>query len=444
MRPRLALLTLVLLGLGPAGTLTAQGFTPFTEEENELALKAWQEFRDAAGANADYVQLVDRWLADPRVSGIVEQKRVLDWYVGSTRSSIDTGMAKDEARLARSVNAAASNPRSVGLLERSGIVDRVALALEGSNFVSADENTVTLSLGAAALLVGCGAEEHSLTYDYECGARHVLNKLGGTFSFGGQLPKGEITGFSGFPDADALFDAVSWDVKLRLVGDRDPRARAWRSELLGRLGARMGFLTIPASDGNVPLKDRKVIAQHLHDEAKAETERVLRRIKRSLQVSIKASGQHLTSATGMNKFGFTLLADKGLGAWDGTLNASFERVQDASMGGAVFDLQQWKIAAGFTRTVLQDVLVKGRGGQLSLSGEALIPQDPAATPLDRKTVWRGDLALTFPVGDSGRIPVSVTYTNDPNNLTKDRFVRGQVGINYDFGALKSLLHRGSN
>jgi hypothetical protein len=329
----------------------------------------------------------------------------------------------------------------VGLLERSGIVDRVALALEGSNFVSADENTVTLNLSAAALLVSCGGAEHSLTYDYECGARHFLNKIGGTASFGAKLPKDELTGFSGFPDQDALFDALAWDVKLRVVGDRDPRARAWRSELLGRLGARMGFLTIPASDPGVPLKDRKALATHLHDTATAETRRVLSRIKRSLQVSVKVSGQHLKDETGMNKLGVTLLADKGIGAWDATLNASFERVQDASIGRTVFDLQQWKIAGGFTRTVLRDILVRGRGAQLSLSGEALIPDDPAATPLDRETLWRGDVALTFPLGDSARIPVSVTYTNDPNNLAKSQYVQGQLGINYDFGALKALLHR---
>jgi hypothetical protein len=86
--------------------------------------------------------------------------------------------------------------------------------------------------------------------------------------------------------------------------------------------------------------------------------------------------------------------------------------RNASIGRTVFDLQQWKVAGGFTRTVLRGI-VKGRGAQLSLSGEALIPDDPAASPLDRETLWRGDVALTLPLGDSARIPVSVTYTNDP-------------------------------
>ena len=37
------------------------------------------------------------------------------------------------------------------------------------------------------------------------------------------------------------------------------------------------------------------------------------------------------------------------------------------------------------------------------------------------------------------MPVVVTFTNDPNSLSKQRYVRGQVGIDYDFGALKKLF-----
>ena len=36
-------------------------------------------------------------------------------------------------------------------------------------------------------------------------------------------------------------------------------------------------------------------------------------------------------------------------------------------------------------------------------------------------------------------PLSLTYTNDPNNLSKAKYVRGLLGISYDFGALKRLV-----
>jgi hypothetical protein len=42
-------------------------------------------------------------------------------------------------------------------------------------------------------------------------------------------------------------------------------------------------------------------------------------------------------------------------------------------------------------------------------------------------------------GKSGKIPLSIIWTNDPNNLAKERFVTGQIGISYDLGALKSLF-----
>ena len=43
--------------------------------------------------------------------------------------------------------------------------------------------------------------------------------------------------------------------------------------------------------------------------------------------------------------------------------------------------------------------------------------------------------------DTFMIVVSITYTNDPNALTKHNYVKGQIGIQYDFGGLKRLAGR---
>jgi len=126
-------------------------------------------------------------------------------------------LAGDASRLARSVEAAATNPAAVGLVERSGLVDKLALTLQGQKLFSADETAVTLNLNALALL---GRPEQGP-------ARPGLSRLGGSVTFGAKLPQKEIVGFSGLPDADKLLDVLSWDVKLRLWGDRDPRAREW-------------------------------------------------------------------------------------------------------------------------------------------------------------------------------------------------------------------------
>ena len=39
--------------------------------------------------------------------------------------------------------------------------------------------------------------------------------------------------------------------------------------------------------------------------------------------------------------------------------------------------------------------------------------------------------------------MSVIYTNDPNAFTKERFVRGQIGLSFDFSALQRLFTSGS-
>ena len=268
----------------------------------------------------------------------------------------------------------------------------------------------------------------------------MLNRLGGSVTFGAEIPKKELTGFSGFPDADEAFDAFAWDVKLRLVGDRNPRAKRWWPLLFGELGSLVGKASNLAGSPSTPTARRDEVVKAVEAEARRRTDLAVGRIKRSLQVSLKASGQHLTTVTGMDKYAVSLLVDKGFPWFDGAFNVSYSVVQDVTVSTAVVDLKQWKLTGGLAGTIWPDALVDGRGSELTLSGEWLIPSDDGG--LKRKTVWRADLALTLPVTDSAQIPVSVTYTNDPNNLTNQRYVRGQVGINYDFGSLKKMLAKG--
>jgi hypothetical protein len=38
--------------------------------------------------------------------------------------------------------------------------------------------------------------------------------------------------------------------------------------------------------------------------------------------------------------------------------------------------------------------------------------------------------------------VSVIYSNDPNAVSKERYVSGLIGLSYDFSALKQLFAPG--
>jgi hypothetical protein len=446
----LRFLILLLLGPGaPSGDCPASSPDP---AHDRVAKEVWLRIlRESPSPPAQAGALLEKWLDDPEIRRTFESPEVVDRLAGECtpaqrqgleggRAQVNRESARNQSRLARSANAASSNPSRVGLVERSGIIDVVALAVEGTNFVSADNTAVTLNLNAAGLLrTRDDTVRYTPTYEYT--HRNWLNRLGGTVTFGAKIPEKEITGFSGFPRADELFDALSWDVKLRLVGDRDPRAARWQPLLLGRLGYAMGEASSLAGLPETPDDLRPSLAQALRDEiAPLASQKALRAIRSSLQVSLKLSGLHLTEQKGMNKYAGTLLLDKGFGAVDGTLNASFSATQDVTADGLrFFTLKQWNLTGALSGTVLQDALVTGRGSEVTLSAEALIPSDGDDVPLTRKTLWRADLALTLPVSPTAQIPVSITFTNDPNNLSKSRYVQGRIGVNYDFGSLKKLL-----
>jgi hypothetical protein len=271
--------------------------------------------------------------------------------------------------------------------------------------------------------------------------------LTGAVTFGAQIPEQEIVGFSGIPDPERLLDVLVWDANLRLVGDRRPDSAKWRSQW-----------NAMAVDGWVRLKglNTGLFPEDFSDERLASEGGLLNaalqpglmggyqalqdRIGSSLLVSAGFSGQHLTTEPGKNKYTAKLTVDKGIGAAGFTFNASYSSVQDVLVAdGPSVTLKTWLFAAGLSGDFMKGVLVKGRSTEWSLAGLLSLPADADDVPVDRETVYEASLGLKFPVTESAHVPVVVTFTNDPNSLSKQRYVRGQVGIDYDFGALKKLF-----
>jgi hypothetical protein len=336
---------------------------------------------------------------------------------------------------AKSVNAGSTNPIASKLAERSGFSDLVALALDTRNVVAADKSAVSVNLNAVAL-VGLKSETRSAPAAYR--RYDALRRLGGTFTFGGKVPEKEITGFSGVPSAEALFDVFSWDAKVRVVGDRDPRAKRWNDVMLGTLG---GLTQISAMVlAFVPANDRQLVASLLNDALGLAVSAVRRRLSKSLQVAVKVAGQHLTTEEGKNKYTFAIIGDQGFGDTDLSFNVLYSTVEDVTLApGALFAVKTWSGTVGINRVVARNLIVQGRATELSFSANLEAPVDPGSLPIDRKTLWRVIGGITLPWGDAARIPVSLTFTNDPNALKKEKYVTGQVGLSYDFGALKSLF-----
>jgi hypothetical protein len=431
-----------------AGSVCAED-VQFTQGQRDALRQAWDDLPRHADLGhtsvEQYRRMLRDWATDKRVVQIFDdaafQQKLLD-----ERATVTAEVVKDERLLAHSVNAASTNPRSVGLVERTGIVDRLTLALEGTNPVSANDTAITLNLSAAAMFFHPSEKDADATATARYRHKSSLSRLGGSVTFGAKLPEKDITGFSGLPDADKLFDTLSWDVKWRLFGDRDPRATRWEDQLfyLSSLNYADAFgAPAVAPPGTIPIENT-AFDDAWKLEAGDATTTVLGNIKRSWQGSLKLAGQHLSTERGMDKYSGVLLVDGGLGPADVTLNASYSATQDVTAGTAqTFVLKQWKLAGAFSWTVMKDVLVVGRGSPITLSAEGLFPRDGRDVPLHRKRTWKADLAVAFPVNDTLQIPLSITFTNDPNSLKKERFVKGQIGINYDFGAIKALLGYGN-
>lgn len=387
-----------------------------------------------------YEELVRRLMTDPALSRLFE----LDLMPLDERPSISDQQWVAELAAsgagekgAASSNAPGSNPAAPQAAERSGFTNLISLALDTKNILSANESAVTINVNALAALGLTSTTRSAPSLYRDHGA---LRRLGGSFTFGAKIPEGEITGLTGLPSASTILDAIGWDLKVRVYGDRDPRAQRWYNVMLGYMGGLVELAANAVSSPAVLRDDRPIVKNVFNDVVGQALRGVNTRLSKSAQVSVKAAGQHLTKETGKNKYSVALLADKGFGDTDLTMNASYAVVDDVAVApGSVVTLKTWSAAIALNHLVAHSALVEGRATELSFNAKIDVPVDDPVLAVTRKNVWRLVGKVSLPWGDAATIPVSVTFASDPNSLTKEKFVTGHVGVSYDFGALKSLF-----
>ena len=357
-----------------------------------------------------------------------------------------------ESRVPISVNATSTNPMTSGLPERSGSTSLLALAADLASVASADKTAISLNVNPLALVTLKDSDLYSSIADYQ---RHSLaRRFSGTVVFGAEIPESEITGFSGFPDFDRLLDTFGWDVKVRVWGDKDPRSARW-SPTTVRAG---GLLTQKAAvllslvgatprAGEPPqqaLEDAAIVQSLLAKQVGEGLAAIKSRIGKAPQLSVKAAGTHLTQEAGRNKYAFAALFDIGLGPSDLTLNAQYALTDDIRLGvDQLFQTKIWTVSGGVTLHLVPNAIVAGRTLDWSVGGSLAMFTDTASLPVPVENTWKIFTSVEVPVKGGGRIPVSVIYTNDPNALTKEKFVRGLIGLSYDFSALQRLFTPGS-
>ena len=390
---------------------------------------------------AAYEEALARLVLDPVIEKVVfaPDGTLIDQQVRPSDRAWVERLARSDAgeKEAKTVNAAATNPAAPRIAERSGFSDLIALALDTRNFISANETAVSVNLNAIAVF-GLNSDRESGPALYR---RHeTLRRVGGTFTFGAKVPEGAITGLTGLPTASNLFDAISWDLGVRVYGDRDPRARRWDRIMLGTLG---GLTTVgPILLQSVLPDDRAMVSTLLSDQLGLAVANVKKQLNRSAQITIKGAGQHLTEVAGTNKYSFAVLADKGFSdSSDITFNTLVSVVDDVALApGTIVSLKTWTLALALNHVTAKNALVQGRAIELSANVNVEVPFDDDPALLEpRENKWHVVGSVILPWADAAKIPVSIMWTSDPARLTNEKYVTGHIGVSYDFGALKKLF-----
>ncbi|HYN06967.1 MAG TPA: hypothetical protein VES67_06230 [Vicinamibacterales bacterium] len=389
---------------------------------------------------AVYTTALDRLQADPELLRLFTPAYV--------QSLIDEQV---ESRVPTSVNATSTNPATGGLPEKSGATSLAALAADLSSLASADKTAVSLSISALALVSAKDPEIYSAITSYQ---RHSLaRRFSGTVVFGARIPEAEITGFSGMPEFDTLLDAFGWDVKARVWGDKDPRSDRWSDDTVRRGGLLTHIssvlLTIvgrprPGEPPQQALEDAVIVQSLLAKRLGEGIAAIKSKIAKAPQLSLKAAGTHLTKERGRNRYAFVALFDVGVGPSDLTANVQYALTDDIQLGAdQLFKTKIWTVSGAVTSHLAPGAIIRGRTIDWSVGGSVAVFADKASMPVPAENTWKIFTSVDVPVGGGGKIPVSIVYTNDPNALTKEKFIRGQIGLSYDFSALKQLFTPGS-
>ena len=283
-------------------------------------------------------------VTDRRLTGTAEQKAAVYTAVVNALNA-DTTLEKlfdrayiqaliderTESRMPTSTNATSTNPATGSLPERSGSTALAALAADISSLVSADNSAVSFNLNALAFVTLTDPETFTELKNYQ--AHDFARRFSGTLVFGAKIPEKEITGLSNLPDFDKILDAFSWDVKVRVLGDKDPRSKRWQTLTVGKGGMLvqrsaviLTFIGVTARPGESPaqaLEDITIVRGILDPQLAIGIAEIKKRIARSAQLSFKAAGTHLTKETGKNKYSYAALFDVGFGPSDFTANVQY-------------------------------------------------------------------------------------------------------------------------
>ena len=331
----------------------------------------------------------------------------------------------------------------------------------GSNLVSAGQGALTLDLnlfGFRTLFDPSVLDRQTL---YGSRRNSLIRRFGGAVTFGGPGEPFDRDGDGAVDDspaAESPFDAVTWEVRVRVAGSRDRRDnvnfRRYQEAVLAPesdLGRAIGdFIRAHVTDISGMLVNNALdaatfsdflaqprIAQELAalvplvDQFVRAHESITRDIDRSPVWTLAAGGTQRNASLGPNKLKLGVRGVAGTGPVDHTWNVDWQQLQAFS----VFpDATTWKAAYAATALILPGTALTRDGIEIALSAAAEHYRNvPGAR---HETVVRTSATLELPIGRGLRLPVSINYANHRDLLTDQGEVLGHVGLAIDLSEFR--------
>jgi len=360
----------------------------------------------------------------------------------------------------KQMGAPSSTNLASSVVDRPSFSELLGLAFD-NDLVALGDGLTSISLDIFAFLAL--ANPAVLDQQKEYRKYDFLRRFGASVSLGGKGDSFDRDG-DGKKDealkAEKLTDIVTWEARYRLFGSRDRRDDRNFSRYLKALGLTHAQLSEEMTkflrnyeehwrehlpNGTSYYSEDKVkktlsdpmVEKELTEIAKISKnmddkfEAVGKEIDKSPIVTIVASGTSRDNKKyGPNKLALGLRGVWGWGGWDNTFNfewSRFESLQENPAGRAGREI---KFAYQASTLWLKNSAICVEGITVAAGVAAdFYSNIPNAL---HDSIIKASVQLVYPVTKSVSIPVSVTWANHRDLLSKEGIVRGNIGFSVDF------------
>ena len=405
-------------------------------------------------------------ISQPKPLTTEDVQRLIDEKVQQILDKIDQLVSDraQESPLASPSEKQMGAPSSTNLgstvVDRPSFSELLGLAID-NDLVALGDGLASISLDFFAFLAL--ADPAVLDQQSKYGKYDFWRRFGASASLGGKGDSFDRDG-DGKKDealkAEKLTDIVTWEAKYRIFGSRDRRDDRNFSRYLEALGLTHAALSQKMAaflntykekwlerspDGRAYFSEDKVektlsdpkVEKELMEIAKISKEMAVRyedvgkKIDKSPVVSIVVSGTSRDNKKyGPNKLALGLRGVWGWGAWDNTFNVELSRIEGFLKNLDEGAGREIKLAYQASTLWLKNSAICEEGITVAAGVAAEFYRNiPDAL---HNSIIKASVQLVYPVSKSVSIPVSITWANHGDLLSKEGIVRGNIGFSIDF------------